>query len=194
MQEAQDSDTEISSKEKTKKQKPLRAEETDSKKDQDNTESETDSSVNKKKSVEEANEEGTTEKTKRKKRKKIHRGAYQALEATDMGLQAMSKRDWKRLRNKYLDLQRSKMKQLKQHLRRANWNQWGNRVDTEHVEEADNNKKTSSALEFIPGVIVKVELKEACIDPKGFKVNKYIQDIVGRRLCLFLTHNFTLRL
>lgn len=87
-----------------------------------------------------------------------------------MGMQVMAKKDWKRLRNKYLDLQRAKMKQLKQHLRKVKWNQWGdrNRMETDAV---DDTKKVNPAskLEYSPGLIVKVELNEPCVDPKSFK-------------------------
>jgi La-related protein 7 len=122
--------------------------------------------------VENSNEDAP-EKKKKKKRKRKHHGTYEVLESADIGLQVMGKRDWKKLRNKYLELQRSKMKQLKQHMRRTRRNQWSdrNKMEIEHEENVDNKKeKPSSSLEFTPGVIVKVELHEPCTDIKGFKV------------------------
>lgn len=89
----------------------------------------------------------------------------------------MSKKSWKKLRNKYLELQRAKMKQLKQHMRNARWNQWGEKNKMEYeCEENPVCKKDNAAsnLEFIPGVIVKVELSQACVDPKGFKVKYFV--------------------
>ncbi|XP_058788956.1 la-related protein 7 [Phymastichus coffea] len=163
--EAQSSDSETQSKEKIKKLKTLKFEEIISTKDHDNSESENNSTVNNEEVIENMNEESTTEKKKKKKRKRKHRGTYEALEATDMGLQVMSKKDWKRLRNKYLDLQRSKMKQLKLHLRKAKWNRWATRTDVDFIELIENRK----ILKYTPNVIVKVEFKEACVDPKGFK-------------------------
>ncbi|KAJ8675774.1 hypothetical protein QAD02_011560 [Eretmocerus hayati] len=119
-----------------------------------------------------SNDDDTTEKKKKKKRKKKkNHDACEALTAEDLGLQVMSKRDWKKLRNKYLDLQKLKMKQLKQHMRNARWNQWGDRYkhENDHDENAIKKENPASKLEFTPGVIVKIELKEACVNPKEFK-------------------------
>lgn len=123
--------------------------------------------------AESTNDEGVPEKKKKKKRKRKHHAPYEVLQTVDMGLQVMGKKDWKKLRNKYLELQRAKMKQLKQNIKRARWNQWGdrNKMETEHEETTGTKKESAtSALEFKPNLIVKIELNEPCIDPKGFKV------------------------
>ncbi|OXU22748.1 hypothetical protein TSAR_002253 [Trichomalopsis sarcophagae] len=122
--------------------------------------------------VESTNDEGEPEKKKKKKRKRKHHASYEVLQTVDMGLQVMGKKDWKKLRNKYLELQRAKMKQLKQNIKRARWNQWGDKgkMETEQEETTGTKKEnTASGLEFIPNVIVKIELNEPCIDPKSFK-------------------------
>ncbi|XP_014213591.1 la-related protein 7 [Copidosoma floridanum] len=122
------------------------------------------------------NEEAEESDEKKKKRKKRNRNYDDTpavvKEHSLMGIQVMAKRDWKKLRNKYLNLQRTKMKQLKQHLWKVKWNQWGDRVKVEkmetHVEETES-VNPASKLEFSPGLIVKAELNEPCIDPKSFK-------------------------
>lgn len=110
---------------------------------------------------------------KKKKRKRTRR----SKEDINLGLQIMAKKDWKYLRNKYLELQRNKMKQLKQHLKKARWNQWSNyeknRTEKEESEEKEKVSKenvTTRSFSFIPGVIVKVEMNQPCTDPKGFKM------------------------
>ncbi|CAL7952130.1 unnamed protein product [Xylocopa violacea] len=122
-------------------------------------------------------QENTDEKkNKRKKRKK--RSKIEDFNYT-MGLQVMAKKDWKHLRNKYLELQRNKMKQLKQHLRNARWNQWSNywknKFDKEENDEKDktNKQDTTSTcrFSFTPGVIVKIEMDKPCTDPKAFKMD-----------------------
>ncbi|XP_029045172.1 la-related protein 7-like [Osmia bicornis bicornis] len=123
-------------------------------------------------SEEQENKTKNKKKRKRKKQSKIKDVSY------SMGLQVMAKKDWKHLRNKYLELQRSKMKQLKQHLKKARWNQWSNyeknKADREENDEKDKiNKRdniSTCRFSFIPGVIVKVEMDKPCTDPKSFKM------------------------
>ncbi|XP_003705365.2 la related protein 7 [Megachile rotundata] len=111
-------------------------------------------------------------KRKRKKQSKIKDVSY------SMGLQVMAKKDWKHLRNKYLELQRSKMKLLKQHLRKTRWNQWSNyeknKTDKEETDEKDKKNKQDNTstcrFSFSPGVIVKIEMDKPCTDPKSFKM------------------------
>lgn len=124
---------------------------------------------------EEENANEKKKKRKRKRRSKTEDASY------NLGLQVMAKRDWKHLRNKYLELQRSKMKQLKQHLRKTKWNQWPNyekmKTDKEENDEKektckqDSDSKTNTPrFSFTPGVIVKIEMDKPCTDPKGLKV------------------------
>lgn len=64
------------------------------------------------------------------------------------------------MRNKYLNMQREKMHQLKQHLYRAKFAQ--------KTETPIEIKK--EILDFIPGVIVKMTLEEPCNEIKKTKV------------------------
>ncbi|XP_012263610.2 la-related protein 7 [Athalia rosae] len=142
------------------------------------------------------------EKDQKKKRKRTRHNRSEKLDTADIGMQIMAKKDWKILRNKYLDLQRSKMKSLKAHLKRARWNQWNNYekfresdkckvVKEENIENRDEPKTQKSAerFTFTPGVIVRVELDEPCTDTKSFKMElkrnpniKYIDIIDGASL------------
>ena len=124
---------------------------------------------------------------KKKKRKRKRRGRREETYALDLGLQIMAKKDWKQLRNKYLQLQRNKMKELKQHLRKARWNQWGggsdrskDKMEVEQAEEIKEKIETGTEtagvsgskpkFSFTPGVIVKMHLDEPCSNPKSLKV------------------------
>ncbi|XP_015432666.1 PREDICTED: la-related protein 7 [Dufourea novaeangliae] len=120
-------------------------------------------------------QEDTDEKKKKRKRKR--RSKVEDI-TFSMGLQVMAKKNWKHLRNKYLELQRSKMKQLKQHLRKPRWNQWSN-YEKNKLEKEDTNEKekmgkqedaSSCRFSFTPGVIVKIEMDKPCTDPKAFKM------------------------
>ncbi|XP_046740182.1 la-related protein 7 [Diprion similis] len=116
---------------------------------------------------------------KKKRRRKRHNRA-EKVDTADIGMQIMAKKDWKVLRNKYLELQRKKMKSLKTHLKRARWNQWsnyekfreGDKLKATKEESADHQKADKSTQRFVftPGVIVKVEMDEPCTDPKNFKM------------------------
>lgn len=121
------------------------------------------------------NTEEATVDEKKKKRKRKRKSRIDEDSISNIGLQIMAKKHWKYLRNKYLELQRSKMKQLKQHLKKTR-NQWYNydrtksdKEDTEEKEKISTTDKTPR-LSFIPGVIVKIELNEPCTDPRSLKV------------------------
>lgn len=121
-------------------------------------------------------------KRNRKRRSKIDND----ISCNAIRLQVMAKRDWKRLRNKYLDLQKSKMKLLKQHLmRKTKWNydKIGQEISTNKHSEKDNKtinemEKSSSPssssygrVNYALGIIVKIEMDEPCTDPQNFKVH-----------------------
>ena len=120
-------------------------------------------------------EENVTDKKKKRRRKRRSKTEDVCY---GLGLQVMAKKDWKYLRNKYLELQRSKMKQLKQHLWKTRWNQRSNYERNRPEKEGNDEKektckeeKTSTVrFSFVPGVIVKVEMDKPCSDPKGLKV------------------------
>jgi len=129
------------------------------------------------------------ERKKKKNRKK--RSKIQDNICSKIGLQIMAKSDWKRLRNRYLDLQRHKMSQLKMHLRKAEVERGGimtkngyhdkiGQNNTSHDKlkyENDNRKfeeeKSYGHVNYTPGIIVKIEMDEPCTDLQGFKVHRY---------------------
>nr|XP_033338486.1 la-related protein 7 [Megalopta genalis]XP_033338487.1 la-related protein 7 [Megalopta genalis]XP_033338488.1 la-related protein 7 [Megalopta genalis] len=126
-------------------------------------------------------EQKDTNEKKKKKKKKRKRSSKTEDISMNMVLQVMAKKEWKYLRNKYLELQKSKMKQLKQHLRKPRWNQWSNHEKNKpEKDEATEKEKTNNKQEntvnntrspsFTPGVIVKIEMNKPCTDTKGFKM------------------------
>lgn len=123
------------------------------------------------------NDEDTKNQDKKKKRKRKRRSRTEE-DTYAAGFQIMTKRDWKVLRNKYLTLQRTKMKQLKQHLRKTRWNQWSNyeknKPEKEDCDETEKLPKqenaTTARYTFTPGVIVKIDMDKPCTDTKSFKV------------------------
>uniref|UniRef100_A0A6V7L5J3 La-related protein 7 n=1 Tax=Bracon brevicornis TaxID=1563983 RepID=A0A6V7L5J3_9HYME len=118
--------------------------------------------------------EGETKKKKRRRTRKFREGKPDIM---DFGLRIMAKKDWKKLRNKYLDLQKEKMKQLKQHLRKTRWTQYSTgdkRENKMEVEENNFEEKTNpvpavARFSFSEGLIVKIELDEPCTNPKSFR-------------------------
>ncbi|KAI4491015.1 hypothetical protein M0802_010518 [Mischocyttarus mexicanus] len=125
------------------------------------------------------NEKTTDEKMdeKKKKRKRKRNSKIEEDSISNIGLQVMAKKDWRYLRNKYLELQRSKMKQLKQHLKktRSQWNNFDKtKPDKEDIEEKEKivtvAKPSKNAISFTPGVVVKITLNEMCTDTKSLKM------------------------
>lgn len=111
---------------------------------------------------------------KKKKRKRKRRARIEQPEVLDFGLRIMAKKDWKKLRNKYLELQREKMKQLKLHLRKTRWNQYSSydrkeKVEVEESPAEENSTAATAKFTFAEGLIVKMELDEPCTNPKSFK-------------------------
>ncbi|XP_029174094.1 la-related protein 7 [Nylanderia fulva] len=115
-------------------------------------------------------------KRNRKKRTKIQEDDI----CYSLGLQVMLKPDWKRLRNKYLELQKAKMQLLKGHLKKGE-NITGKKYDTigqnyKCKDEKDNRKINETEksvygrINYTPGIIVKIEMDEPCTDPQSFKM------------------------
>lgn len=112
--------------------------------------------------------EGKKKKNKKEKRKNFIK---------DLGMQVLSKQEWKKLRNRYLDLQKKKMKEFKQYLNRQKFSQKNYDKKKSQPEEKDvkDSKENEEVIEevkklsYIPGVIVKLKLPEPCIDVKKLK-------------------------
>lgn len=119
----------------------------------------------------------TNRKKRRKKKKKKSKKMKSDVAST--GLQILSKCEWKKLRNKYLELQRSKMNSLKQYLTKIKHddNQHIMRIEktenesTEKFRQEPTSKEVSSTprVQFAPGVILKLNFDEPIVDVKSFK-------------------------
>lgn len=103
-----------------------------------------------------------------KKKKKLKKTQKRLTNLKEMGLQVLSKKEWKKMRNRYLEMQRKTMSDLKKHLHKQ-------RLSDFHVQKTkqrdqpgrDEPPKTVQA--FMPGVIVKVALSEPCVESKKLK-------------------------
>ncbi|XP_060520486.1 la-related protein 7 [Cylas formicarius] len=105
------------------------------------------------------------------KKKKKNKKDKKKNHIKELGMQVLSKREWKRLRNRYLDLQRKKMRDFKHYLQKQKFTQKLNdrnkTVDTSG--ETSDACQISSALNFVPGVIVKFKLQDPCVDVRKLK-------------------------
>ncbi|KAK9507729.1 hypothetical protein O3M35_007517 [Rhynocoris fuscipes] len=122
-------------------------------------------------------EGNTDEARKRKNRKKKKKTKKNKVTPEATGFQVLSKKDWKSLRNKYLSIQRDKMKQLKKHLQQNKMNTNGDNVSEKkkkhkkstNDEELNVENKLPISKDFIPGVIVKISVSEPIVNLKEFK-------------------------
>ncbi|XP_022920209.2 la-related protein 7 [Onthophagus taurus] len=128
---------------------------------------------NKKVRVEEKNEEngsnvdGDESEEKKKKKSKKNRNKNNFKE---LGIQIFSKHEWKKMRNKYLNNQRDKMRQLKQYLYKKKFSTKLDETklkkspytweDSKEVPESVPENNIKPKTDFIPGVIVKTKFPE----------------------------------
>lgn len=136
-------------------------------------------------------DENDMEGDKKKKRKKKKKHKKGKLNIAYLGLHIMSKTEWKKLRNKYLEMQKKKMKALKNHLAYSKWEYNKNRQNAtrseEEVKTVETKEASAPALSFTPGVIIKVTLEHPAIDTKTAKTEcrihpeiKYVEVTEGR--------------
>lgn len=87
------------------------------------------------------------------------------------------RKEWKKLRNKYLDMQRKCVRQIRMNSRRQymNENRFGS--STEKPEPQTLEVKPEPCPEFEPGLIVKIILDEPISDAKRFKVNSLLKQL-----------------
>ncbi|XP_049940751.1 la-related protein 7 [Schistocerca serialis cubense] len=182
MQDA-DTENETSYAEVDNESESVATEEAKSKKQRQEQETEADSGdeceMKSDDAAEESKDDNTGEERRKKKKnrnRKRKKKVKQENDPSKLGLKILSKREWKRLRNKYLDLQRSKMKAVKQHLARARWASQTPRAYSEdgenHHEVAQQQAVVSSdppRTVFTPGVIAHVTLDEPLTDVAKFK-------------------------
>ncbi|CAH1365955.1 la-related protein 7-like [Tenebrio molitor] len=144
----------------------------------DNNESEENEKKSKLEAEDISESEIDSENRKKKKLKKEHKKKNYIKE---LGLQVLSKNEWKKMRNRYLQLQRKKMTEFKRYLRKAKFSQTNNeenfkkpneKTDHKNVKNAAEQKNGTDVLpkvEVPPGVIVKIKLSEPMTDVKKFK-------------------------
>lgn len=107
---------------------------------------------------------------KEKSKTKNNLSSNEAPKGALWGLQVLSKSEWKALRNKYLNLQRKYMKELKMNLQNKKHNYTrmpapaAPTVEVEPVPTETKGTKSIATLERIPGVFVKEILSEPCVD------------------------------
>ncbi|XP_050705357.1 la-related protein 7-like isoform X2 [Eriocheir sinensis] len=124
-------------------------------------------------------------KSKKKKRKRNKKGK----EVIDsIYLRVMSKEDWKKLRNKYLNTQRENMKLLKmqlqdRHQQHQYWQrpgEWSAERDNNHDAERDTSQETTTRSnsaqidhhlkpQFTPNSVIKISFEEPPQDPKKLR-------------------------
>lgn len=99
------------------------------------------------------------------------------------------------MRNKYLNNQRKKMKELKEYFERQKIGGNAEEKNNQHIEMnidmAENEtEKTSEpkGSHFKPGVILKIKLPEPCQDTKKLKVSILIY--IKNKLSFFTTINY----
>jgi len=110
--------------------------------------------------------DGTVEIKKKKNRKKKKKPKKIDATSAISGFQFLSKKDWKKLRNQYLNAQRQKMVLLKKHLVQ---NKWKNGPSTTKPKEPDATKPDFGEVSVIPGSVVKLEYQSPIIDVKAFQ-------------------------
>ncbi|KAK3931541.1 La-related protein 7 [Frankliniella fusca] len=124
----------------------------------------------------------STEKKKKKNRKKKKRP--KEFEIFAQGMVVLSKKEWKRLRNKYLNMQRVNMRKVKQQVLEARFMRrqphcppYG--LDHGRDEEMRPPPPPVDApkprVTFVPGVIVCVKFNEPMVDLKAFKAEARTQ-------------------
>lgn len=141
-------------------------------------------------------DEGDKKKKKNRKHKKKPK-SNSLVDEHVLAMKIMRKKDWKKMRNEYLNLERQKAKEIKKVLRDSynkrniskiqesqkfsplntaqspRINFYGSPNDREDRFEATSESldanQTSGGLNFIPGVIVNIKFREPCSDFKELK-------------------------
>ncbi|XP_063613330.1 la-related protein 7-like [Penaeus indicus] len=135
-------------------------------------------------------EQGATEKkSKKKKRKRSKKVKGDEIES--IYLKVMSKREWKTLRNKYLNMQRENMRNLKQKVRdirdqrqsmysncrynnpdmslERDFSGHYQKPNHDDAEDGQEKKNKSTKPNFIPNAIIKISFEEPPQDPKKLR-------------------------
>lgn len=153
----------------------------------------TEDSPSKEEKGEEETEPGAVKKKKNRhhKKKKVQKSFF---DERIMAIKIMRKKDWKKMRNAYLNLERQKAKEIKKILRESynkrnnnkiqegqkfspattaspRFNFYGSPNDRDESVDAAYQPEAAptSGLAFIPGVIVNIKFREPCLDFKELK-------------------------
>lgn len=100
------------------------------------------------------------------------------------------RKEWKKLRNKYLDMQRKCLRQIRINARRQQTNEI--RCESPEVTKeviAPEIKTESPSVEFQPGLILKIVLDEPISDAKRFKVISIDKKLLHANLAMFILLN-----
>ena len=143
-------------------------------------------------------------KKKKNRQHKKKSNAAKLLDERIMAMKIMRKKEWKKMRNAYLNLERQKAKEIKKILRESYVKRNNNKVlemqkfspvissprinfygspndraDPVQEPETQQDSGAVSGLTFIPGVIVNIKFREQCLDfkelKKEFKQYAYVQ-------------------
>jgi len=123
----------------------------------------------------EENPEETTEgdkkkrKRKRKRKDKTQVPAMPNMDNPDHAMTVLPKAEWKRLRNKYLNLQRKHITHSKMKLHQYYEKQKEEEAKFEEQTKDSEDQPTKKSLEFTPGIIVKFAVNEPIEDEKKVK-------------------------
>ncbi|XP_034243930.1 la-related protein 7 [Thrips palmi] len=166
----------------SKKEKKIGNGKEEASSEQNGTDTKRETETSENESSTENKDDGTSEKKKKKNRKKKKRPKERELFAN--GMVVLSRKEWKRLRNKYLQMQRANMQRVKQQVWEARfmrrqpytphpaWDHGRNEEMRPPPPPIDAPKPRTT---FIPGVIVCVKFNEPMVDVKGFKAEARTQ-------------------
>ncbi|KAK4872785.1 hypothetical protein RN001_014814 [Aquatica leii] len=120
---------------------------------------------------EDGHEHDTTESEEERKRKKQKKSHRKRATLKEIGLHVLSKKDWKKMRNKYLEMQRKTMTELKRHLNKQKSSEPVSKPkEVRNEAKVKEEVETKSAVqEFVPGIIVKVALTDPLVESKKLK-------------------------
>jgi La-related protein 7 len=144
-------------------------------------------------------DDGVTKKKKKNRKHKKKSKTNTLVEQHILAMKIMRKKDWKKMRNAYLNMERQKAKEIKKILRdsynkrnnnkiqesprfsqlstaspKINFYNYGSPIGQDDRTEASgyeplSESKPTSGLVFTPGVIVNIKFREPCSDFKELK-------------------------
>lgn len=125
----------------------------------------------------EEDENSTDEQKPKIKRKRKHKKKAVKHDVETYGMHILSKKDWKKLRNKYLDEQKKRARELKCQLQQAKHRRFADEssheettdLELEETDKVQHLAEDRARVQFSPGVIVKITLNIPIKKVKPFK-------------------------